>query len=279
MKSQRRSAGQCPRFGIPGVCGPSCRLALDRLMGLGEFSAKTRSRLRAGWRVGRYLAGDSLFHQGNEPLGLFFLCAGAVKLTRSETGGRQHIVRIVGAPEMLGERALIAREPYEASAQVVEDAGVWLLDLVRFESLWRDEPDVARALAARLARRLGETQALLAELGSRTVRERLARVILRCAEGAGRTDLPGSRQELAELIGTAPEVVSRTLAELERKGLCSVDGRRVDILDEARLRAVARLPAEDAARDDFRHSGGCQASSRPGHLLSNNRHASDMHKS
>ena len=208
-----------------------------------------------GWRPNKYSRGNILFYQGNEPFALFFMCSGRVKLVRAEDGGRHQIVRLVRAPNFLGERSLVAGEPYAATAEVMDDSRICVIDSARFFRAWADRPELARMMARQLAAKLGEAEAHATDLSMRTIRERLAKLF--CEEAAsarkGVFDLTETRQEIAELLGTSPEVVSRTIAELEDKRLVEVDGRRVRLLDEKRLRRVARLP--DASAPAPRRAG------------------------
>ncbi len=208
--------------------------------------APIASSFATGWRPNRYSRGNVLFYQGNEPFALFFICSGRVKLVRAEDGGRHQIVRIIRAPNFLGERSLVAGEPYAATAEVMDDARICVIDSARFFRAWADRPELARMIARQLAAKLGEAEAHATDLSMRTIRERLAKHF--CEESGaaaknGLFELSETRQEIAELLGTSPEVISRTIAELEDKKLVEVDGRRVRLLDAQRLRRVARLPA------------------------------------
>ncbi|MDE2491207.1 MAG: Crp/Fnr family transcriptional regulator [Elusimicrobia bacterium] len=212
------------------------------------MSGPLSSGFASNWRVNRYARGNVLFYQGNEPFALFFLCSGRVKIVRADREGRRQIVRIIRAPDFIGERSLIARQPYSATAEVMEEADICVIDSAKFFRFWSDQPEFARFLAQRLAITLGDVQGLATDLALRTIRERLAKLIVRQSEVPPQSEtviLPTeSRQELAELLGTSPEVVCRTLKELSSSRLISVSGRRVRILDGARLRAAAWLPAK-----------------------------------
>lgn len=216
------------------------------------MSAPVAASFAAGWRENRYARGNILFYQGNEPFALFFLCQGRVKLVRAEDGGRHQITRIVRAPDFLGERSLVAGEPYGATAEVMDDARVCVIDSARFFRAWADRPELSRLIARQLAAKLGDAEAHAVDLSMRTMRERLAKHLCEQADASGKGggvfELAETRQEIAELLGTSPEVVSRTIAELEGRRLVDVDGRRVKVLDGKRLRAVARLPAKEADR-------------------------------
>ena len=201
----------------------------------------------ASWRENLYTRGNVLFYQGNEPFALFFVCTGRVKLVRAEDGGRHKIVRIIRSPDFIGERSLIANAPYAATAEVMDTARICVIDAARFAAFWSKRPEISRALARQLATKLGEVEVQAVELALRTIRERLARLLSLQADFSRSGpifQLTESRQELAELLGTSPEVISRTLKELAVRKLIALEGKRVRILDIVRLRTAGRRPAQ-----------------------------------
>lgn len=224
-----------------GDCPESCALA--RWRAPRRVPAKALKELAGSWTSNAYQAGNQLYFQGNVPLAVYFLCAGRVKLVRTECG-RRKIVRVVSAPAFLGEASALARVPYACGAEVTEPAVACAIETERFLALVDGAPEAARALSRDLARDLDEIESEIAGLTVRTVRERLAQLIGEEAGGrAGAFRLRESRQELAERLGTSPEIVSRAVAELSDEGLVEFAGRRARVLDAARLRAAARLPA------------------------------------
>jgi CRP/FNR family transcriptional regulator len=183
--------------------------------------------------------------------------------------GRQHIVRMMTGPDFLGERALLAGQPYAASAQVMEDSRVCAIDGASFRALWRGEPELSRMLAIYLARKLAAADEAACDLALLTIRELLSRLIVDRLGPAGgdRVLFSESRQDLADILGTSAEVISRTLSELARRKILALDGRSVEILDGERLRAIAGLPAR---RPDFYHDAACVPSNpamTPGHKI------------
>lgn len=206
---------------------------------------KSAKRLAECWRPGSYISGNVVFYQGHQPQGVYFIRSGRVKLVRAEGTGRQRIVRVIPAPSVLGERALIADQPYAATSIAIEDSCVCFIEATRFQKLWDADPALSRFFARLLASKLGDSDEAGTDLALRTIRERVAKFIV-ALEGASRA--PGvpvsidmSRQELAELMGTSPEAICRTFSELAAKGLISTQGRLVSIRDRARLHAAAGL--------------------------------------
>ena len=226
-------------------------------------AAEAFDLLFAQIRPNFYAEGNILFYQGNEPLCLYFLCAGAVKLVRSESSGRQRIVRVISAPDIIGDRSLIAGQPYAATAIVKADARVCAIEAGRFWKYWGDNPQTAQIFARRLARRLGQADEIASDMALRTSRQRLAKHLLALHESAGGSGpaltLSESRQELAFLLGMAPEALSRELSHLVKRRLIAIEGRAIHMLDFARLRLVARVASRPL---DFNQAPSCAASMR-----------------
>ena len=214
------------------------------------------------WRSNVYHRGDVIFYQGNAPASVYFLCTGSVKLVRDARMGRQHILRMMTGPDFLGERALLAGQPYAASAQVMEDSRVCAIDAQSFRALWRAEPELPRMLAIYLSRKLAEADEAACDLALRTIRELLARLVVDRfdASGAELVQFSESRQDIADILGTSAEVISRTLSEFERKKLVAREGRSLRILDKERLRIIGGVQTK---RPDIYQSAECVPSMRP----------------
>lgn len=211
------------------------------------------------WRSNVYHRGDVIFYQGNAPASVYFICTGSVKLVRDARMGRQHILRMMTGPDFLGERAFLAGQPYAASAQVMADSRVCAIDGPSFRELWRAEPELPRMLAIYLSRKLAEADEAACDLALRTIRELLARLIIDRFEvsGANFVQFSESRQDMADILGTSAEVISRTLSEFERKKLVSREGRSLRILDKERLRVIGGMQAR---RPDINQSAACDPS-------------------
>lgn len=126
-------------------------------MGWGESIGLPPSaceRFSAGYEPDRCRRGDVLFSQGDFPKGVYFLCQGSVALVRDSAGGTPETLRVVNAPDIFGDGALIAGRTYAASAEVLEDSLICILDRRRFFDAWRAEPEIARAFLRSLALRL-----------------------------------------------------------------------------------------------------------------------------
>jgi CRP-like cAMP-binding protein len=174
-----------------------------------------------------------------------------VKLVKDDRIGRTQIVRIVQSPNLLGDRAFFAETPYACTATAMEHAQICFLEARDFREILGQNAEVLNSIAQRFAADLGRAEEYMNCISVCTVVERMASHLLAawaasCASPKRSTEftLAESRGELAEMLGTTPEAVSRALAELRAKDVTAINGRRIRILDEQRLRRVACLPAK-----------------------------------
>jgi CRP-like cAMP-binding protein len=195
-----------------------------------------------------YRPGNILFYQGNLPLGLHFISGGRVKLIKEDRAGRCQIMRIVQGPDLLGDRAFFAERPYMCSGVVMEESLISFLQPAHFWDIFGKNPQTLRLLAQRFAVELGRAEDYRHCISVCTINARMATRLLKSSKRPeharspkGEFVLTETRTELAQVLGTTPEAVSRTLAKLCSKGLISVSGRRVRVLNEERLRLSACL--------------------------------------
>lgn len=224
------------------ACPPTC--ALGRWCEARGVDGRLAHAFFPVWRSELFSRGNILFHPGNLPAALFFLCTGRVRLWRCE-GGARRTVRIASAPDFVGVRELIAGTPYASTAEVMEETEVCMIEAGRFRTLWTRKPELARVLSRELAAKLARAEERVSDLALRTISERAAKHLVRLSEEAGgsaEVELGESRGELADLLGTSATVLCRALTALTRRGLIRVQGRRVVIRDARRLRAASHLP-------------------------------------
>lgn len=225
--------------------------ALHRLQAVPLLSHVTQKE----WRrfldlapVHTYRPGNILFYQGNPSLGLHFITSGRVKLMKEDRAGRCQIMRIVKGPDLLGDRAFFAERPYMCSGIVMEESSISFLQPAHFWNIFGKNPDTLRLLTQRFAVELGRAEDYMHCISVCTINARMATRLLKSAKRPeharspkGEFVLTETRMELAQVLGTTPEAVSRALTKLCSKGLIAVSGRRVRVLNEERLRLSACL--------------------------------------
>lgn len=197
----------------------------------------------------RYLPHQVVFYEGNQPLGVYCVSAGKIKIYKSDQEGHQQIVRLAGAGDLLGYRSMLAGAPYSATAETLEEAEICFMDRKTFLDLLKTHPATAVHLMTALAQDLGTAEQKLMDMAHKNVRERLAELLLVFHKNYGEKTTNGSRlkisltrEEIAELIGTTQESVIRLLSEFKQDGLIAVEGRNITLLDLGKITETANLP-------------------------------------
>lgn len=206
----------------------------------------------------QYRPRQVIFHEGTPALGVYILCSGRVKLTRSDRQGRQHILRLARPGDVMGEEALLPRGEYRATAQVLEEGQASFIRREDLLGFMEKGNGMSTRFLFHLCQLLIQAQDRLARMALGDARERLAGVLLDLARDYGRRTLRGtdielnmSRAELAALAGLSPETAMRLLSQLKNDGLIEVDGRRLTLLQPDALgasgeKAVFAAVAPDA---------------------------------
>jgi len=197
----------------------------------------------------QYKKGQVIFYEGNQAYGLYCIFAGRVKLIKTGVDGRQQIVRIAGPGDLLGYRSLFAEEPYAATAETLEDATICCVDKNAFFPLLAKDRELALGIIKKLAKELREAEDLATSIAHRSVRERMAELLLMLKETYGKPskkgtiiDLQLSREEMAEMIGMTQETAIRLLSDFKKEALIDVKDREITILDPKGLVEVANIP-------------------------------------
>lgn len=231
---------------IPPDSADKRRRRLARVSYLAELSESDLRELAGAAKLLHLQKGDLLFEEGAPCSGLYVIAAGRVKVFKLSPTGREQVLH-VEREGALGESPLMDANPYPASAEAMEASEILFLPRETLFAWCRREPDVALGIARVLARRVRRFAALAEELALRDVEDRLADYLLRRAEESGRPLRDGmeimltdSNQIIADQIGTVREVVSRSLAALQRKGLISISRRRLTVSNINGLRAAGR---------------------------------------
>lgn len=192
-------------------------------------------------RERRYEKGEIIFHQGEPGDTVFFLREGRVKVYRVEEDGKDQILRIFGAGEAFGLVVALDRQPYPSTAEAVIPARVWSMRVVDFQKVQQLIPDLIPRTLSDVAHRLRLAQDRAHALAVRDVHTRLVAFLLDEAQRNGRPEgdrvvltLPITREELAGLLGTVRETVSRALGDLRRTGAIQEKGGDL-LLDLGRL--------------------------------------------
>ncbi|RJQ17385.1 MAG: Crp/Fnr family transcriptional regulator [Nitrospiraceae bacterium] len=188
-----------------------------------------------------FLKGENIFTEGSESDGFYIIIKGRVKVFKLSAEGKEQILHIVGAKELLGAVSAFAGTPYPAHADAMEKTTAFFLPGKDFLVLIQKEPSVVMNMMANLSMRLQHFTRMIEDLSLKEVPGRLAAYLLYLHERTGRGDVVEidiSKGQLASLLGTIPETLSRILRKMSEKGLLKVSGRKVRLLNRKVLHDI-----------------------------------------
>ncbi len=219
--------------------------ALESLRRVPYFTELDEATLEAIARAAvrrEYEAGEVVFCEGESCAGLHLVEEGWLKIVKLSPEGREQSLRIVGPGELFGEMGVFSCGLNPATVIALERASIWVIRQQTMYRLLEEHPRMARSILQSVAQRVTELVGLIEDLSLRTVEARLARYILRYAEGGRlRRQRWATQAEMAARLGTVLHVLNRALHTLESEGLIAVDRQEIRILDADGLRTKAML--------------------------------------
>ena len=187
--------------------------------------------------------GQAIFSEGDEAEGFYVIVSGRVKIFKLSPDGKEQILHISSVGEPFGEVPVFAGERFPAYAEAMEDSRTFFFPRPAFVNLIKKNPALALNMMALLARRLRLFTGMIESLSLREVPGRLAAHFLFLSdqkEGAHELTLDISKNQLASLLGTIPETLSRILARMSNEGLIAIrEARQIQILNRAGLKKLA----------------------------------------
>lgn len=196
------------------------------------------SALASIGRVKQYKRGESIFFEGDDGNGFYIVMDGKVKIFKMSFGGKEQILHIFGAGEPFGEVAVFHGRPFPASAEALMATRVLFLPRNDFVQMVTQSPSIAMNMLAMLSLRLRRFASQIESLSLKEVPARLASYLQYLSEEQGGSDtleLEISKGQLASLLGTIPETLSRIFAKMSEQGLIEVKGKTIILRDRDRL--------------------------------------------
>lgn len=193
-----------------------------------------------------YPKGATLFVEGQKPRGVFILCNGRVKLSTSSADGKTLILRVPERGEILGLAATISGQPYQASAEVLEPAQANFIARNDFLDFLKTHGEAALRVAQELSENYHLAIAEMRTIGlSHSAAEKFARFLFEQiaagenVDGEVRATLTLTHEEIAQMIGSSRETVTRLFSDFKRKQILQVKGSTVIVRDLTTLRKLA----------------------------------------
>ena len=190
--------------------------------------------------------GQVLMHEGSRPNGVYCLHTGKTKIYRLGTEGKEQIIRFAKDGDLIGYRSLLSGENLSASISALEDTHACFVPKSTLFKMIETNPRFSLDMMKLTCHELGEAGKLITNLAQKTVRERLAEVLLIIhrtfgEDEEGNLDVSLTREEIANMVGTATESVIRLLSEFKDDGLVTIKGRKITLNDRASLVKIGNV--------------------------------------
>ena len=194
-----------------------------------------------------YQKGQVIFHEGTFPHGLFCVNKGKIKVSQSGDEGRDQIIRMSKEGDILGYRALLSGDKYSCSATAIDDCSICFIPKNIFFSLIEKNANLSKEILILLSHDLKNAVHKITELAQKPVRERLAEALLFLKETYGFEkesmvlNVVLSREEIANIAGTATETAIRLLSEFKQDRIIELTGKKISILNLPLLVKTANI--------------------------------------
>ena len=190
--------------------------------------------------------GSVIYSEGDSAKGCYFLFSGVLKVFKTGIEGKEQIIKFAKPGNLIGFRSVLSKERACTSAKVIEDTIVCFIPGNVLTKLIRENSDFAMELMEITCRELDEANDYITDIAQKTVRERLAEILVHLESTFGLTEdqtlkIALTREELANMVGTATESVIRLLSEFKSDKLIELNGRKIKIINSKALKKVGGI--------------------------------------
>lgn len=193
-----------------------------------------------------YKRGSIIYQEGQRMKGFYCVQKGISKIYKTGFDGKEQIITFAKPSDIIGYRSVISNEPACTTTQVLEESILChipsdiLLDLVKTNG------EFSLELMKLTCRELGEANSYITDIAQKTVKGRLAEILIQLDQDFGVNQdgilkISLTREELSNIVGTATESIIRLLSEFKSKNLIDLNGRKIKILDRPGLKYIAGL--------------------------------------
>lgn len=194
----------------------------------------------------QYKRGEVLYREGSRISGFYCLHTGIIKVFKTGLDGKEQIIRFAKPGDIIAYRSVLSNEVACTSARVIEDSQVCFIPSEILISLVKSNSNYAFEILKLACHELGEANSFITDIAQKTVRERLAEILLLLVNDFGLDEqnflqISLTREELANIVGTATESVIRLLSEFKSDKLVELNGRKIRILNRKGLEKISNV--------------------------------------
>ncbi len=224
---------------------PSCDICILKTNCIFKFLTKEELNYLIYQKETFFFKRNEIVYQEDTRInGFYCINKGIIKLYKTGVNGKEQIIRFVKAGDIMAYRSLLSEEKSCTSAKVIEDALICFIPSKILLEFIKNNGEFATQLMKKTCKELGEANSYIVDIAQKTIRERLAEVLLQLKKTFGLDkdniiQINLTREELANLVGTATESVIRLLSEFKNEKWIETKGRKIKILNFSALLKLA----------------------------------------
>jgi len=190
--------------------------------------------------------GSVLYHEGNRINGFYYISEGIIKIYKTGIDGKEQIIRFAQKGDIIGFRSILSNEQACTTAQVIDESATCYIPGETLINLVKNNGNFSIELMQITCRELGQANSYITDIAQKSVRERLAEIIVQLHNDFGLDEenvlrITLTREELANIVGTATESVIRLLSEFKQDKMIELNGRKIKVLNLPALRKVGNI--------------------------------------
>ncbi|MGM0530234.1 MAG: Crp/Fnr family transcriptional regulator [Bacteroidota bacterium] len=218
---------------------------IDKMSVFRALTDEQKDRLKEKSTLAHYKKNEIIYKEGDKPTGLLFLSKGKVKIYKEGVGGREQIVRMARPNGFIGFRALFAKQNYLATAEAIEESEIYTIAKQTLFDTLKENGEFGLKIIEYLASELGFSTTRTVTLTQKHIRGRLAESLIFLKETYGFEEDGAtlkvylSREDLANLSNMTTSNAIRTLSSFAQENIISLNGRKIEILDDHELERIS----------------------------------------
>ncbi len=190
--------------------------------------------------------GNTIYNEGSRINGTYLVVNGVLKIFKTGFDGKEQIIRFAKPGDLVGFRSVISEELACSTTKVIQDSVLCYLPGEVLEDLLKENSSFSMSLMKLTCKELGESNKFLTDIAQKTVRERLAEILLLLMDTfeldqESNLQILLTREELANMVGTATESVIRLLSEFKNDKLIELNGRKIKLLNIPKLIKIGNV--------------------------------------
>ena len=211
------------------------------------LNEEQRAMLAKEFTIQRFKKNEIIYCEGDQPTHIMCLLSGKVKIYKDGVGGRTQIIRMIRPVEYFAYRAYFANEEYVTAAAAFEPSVICMFPMKIITQLITENNELARFFIRQLSIDLGIADERTVSLNQKHIRGRLAEALLFLKESYGVEEDEStlsiylSREDLANLSNMTTSNAIRTLSNFAAEKLITIDGRKIKLIDEDRLKKISKI--------------------------------------